>query len=79
MNDTLLLITVLVWMVCQAATIGIVCPVIIKELRMIRGLIALDSALDTYRPSEDRKNGKNGKNGTRSVLSPYKDDRRISK
>ena len=76
MNDTLLLIAVVVWTVCQAATIGIVCPVIIKELRMIRGLIALDSALDTYRPSEERKNGKNS---ARSVLSPYKDDRRISK
>ncbi len=76
MSDTLLLIAVLVWMVCQAVTIGIVCPVIIKELRMIRGLIALDSALDTYRPSEERKNGKNS---ARSVLSPYKDDRRISK
>lgn len=76
MNDTLLLIAVVVWMVCQAATIGVVCPAIIKELRMIRGLIALDSALDTYRPSEERKNGKNG---ARSVLSPYKDDRRISK
>lgn len=76
MSDTLLLIAVLVWMVCQATTIGIVCPVIIKELRMIRGLIALDSALDTYRPSDERKNGKNS---ARSVLSPYKDDRRISK
>lgn len=76
MNDTLLLIAVLVWMVCQSATIGVVCPIIIKELRMIRGLIALDSALDTYRPSEERKNGKNS---ARSVLSPYKDDRRISK
>lgn len=76
MNDTLLLIAVLLWMVCQTATIGIVCPVIIKELRMIRGLIALDSALDTYRPSDARKNGKNS---ARSVLSPYKDDRRISK
>lgn len=73
MSDTLLLIAVLVWMVCQAATIGIVSPIIIKELRMIRGLIALDSALDTYRPSEERKNG------ARSVLSPYKDDRRIGK
>lgn len=76
MSDTLLLIAVLVWMVCQAVTIGVVCPIIIKELRMIRGLIALDSALDTYRPSEERKNGKNS---ARSVLSPYKDDRRISK
>lgn len=76
MSDTLLLIAVLVWMVCQTAAIGIVCPVIIKELRRIRGLIALNSALDTYRPSEERKNGKNS---ARSVLSPYKDDRRISK
>lgn len=76
MSDTLLLIAVLVWMVCQVAAIGIVCPVIIKELRRIRGLIALNSALDTYRPSEERKNGKNS---ARSVLSPYKDDRRISK
>ena len=76
MSDTLLLIAVLIWMACQAATIGIVCPVIIKELRMIRGLIALDSALDTYRPSDERKNGKNS---ARSVLSPYKDDRRIGK
>lgn len=76
MSDTLLLIAVLVWMVCQTATIGIVCPVIIKELRRIRGLIALNSALDTYRPSDERKNGKNS---ARSVLSPYKDDRRISK
>lgn len=73
MSDTLLLVAVLIWTVCQAATVGIVCPVIIKELRMIRGLIALDSALDTYRPSEERKSGKSG----RSVLSPYKDDRRI--
>lgn len=76
MSDTLLLIAVLVCMVCQVAAIGIVCPVIIKELRRIRGLIALNSALDTYRPSEERKNGKTG---GRSVLSPYKDDRRISK
>ena len=76
MSDTLLLIAVLVWMVCQTAAIGIVCPVIIKELRRIRGLIALNSALDTYRPSEERKNGKNS---ARSVLSPYKDDRRIIK
>lgn len=76
MSDTLLLIAVLIWMLCQAATIGIVCPVIIKELRMIRGLIALDSALDTYRPSDERKIGRNS---ARSVLSPYKDDRRIGK
>lgn len=76
MSDTLLLIAVLVWMVCQVAAICIVCPVTIKELRRIRGLIALNSALDTYRPSEERKNGKNS---ARSVLSPYKDDRRISK
>lgn len=76
MSDTFLIIAVLVWMVCQVAAIGIVCPVIIKELRRIRGLIALNSALDTYRPSEERKNGKNS---ARSVLSPYKDDRRISK
>ena len=74
MSDTFLLIAVLVWMVCQTAAIGIACPVIIKELRRIRGLIALNSALDTYRPSEERKNGKTG---GRSVLSPYKDDRRI--
>ena len=76
MSDTLLLIAVLVWMVCQAVTIGVVCPIIIKELRMIRGLIALDSALDTYRPSDERKIRRNS---ARSVLSPYKDDRRISK
>ena len=76
MSDTFLLIAVLVWMVCQTAAICIVCPVIIKELRRIRGLIALNSALDTYRPSDERKNGKNS---ARSVLSPYKDDRRISK
>lgn len=76
MSDTLLLIAVLVWMVCQAAAICIVCPVITKELRRIRGLIALNSALDTYRPSDERKNGKNS---ARSVLSPYKDDRRIIK
>ena len=76
MSDTLLIIAVLIWMVCQVAAIGIVCPVIIKELRRIRGLISLNSALDTYRPSEERKNGKNS---ARSVLSPYKDDRRISK
>ena len=76
MSDTFLIIAVLVWMVCQVAAIGIVCPVIIKELRRIRGLIALNSALDTYRPSDERKNGKNS---ARSVLSPYKDDRRISK
>ena len=76
MSDTFLIIAVLVWMVCQTAAIGIVCPVIIKELRRIRGLIALNSALDTYRPPEERKNGKNS---ARSVLSPYKDDRRISK
>lgn len=76
MSDTFLIIAVLICMVCQAAAIGIVCPVIIKELRRIRGLIALNSALDTYRPSEERKNGKNS---ARSVLSPYKDDRRISK
>lgn len=76
MSDTFLIIAVLVWMVCQTAAIGIVCPVIIKELRRIRGLIALNSALDTYRPSDERKNGKNS---ARSVLSPYKDDRRISK
>lgn len=76
MSDTFLIIAVLIWMVCQVAAIGIVCPVIIKELRRIRGLIALNSALDTYRPSEERKNGKNS---ARSVLSPYKDDRRISK
>ena len=76
MSDTLLIIAVLICMVCQAAAIGIVCPVIIKELRRIRGLIALNSALDTYRPS---KKHKNGKTGGRSVLSPYKDDRRISK
>lgn len=76
MSDTLLLIAVLVWMVCQAVTIGVVCPIIIKALRMIRGLIALDSALDTYRPSDERKIGRNS---ARSVLSPYKDDRRIGK
>ena len=76
MNDTLLIIAVLICMVCQAAAICIVCPVIIKELRRIRGLIALNSALDTYRPAEERKNGKTG---GRSVLSPYKDDRRIIK
>lgn len=76
MSDTFLIIAVLVWMVCQTAAICIVCPVIIKELRRIRGLIALNSALDTYRPSDERKNGKNS---ARSVLSPYKDDRRISK
>ena len=76
MSDTFLIIAVLVWMVCQNAAICIVCPVIIKELRRIRGLIALNSALDTYRPSEERKNGKTG---GRSVLSPYKDDRRIIK
>lgn len=76
MSDTFLIIAVLASMVCHAAEIGIVCPVIIKELRRIRGLIALNSALDTYRPSEERKNGKTG---GRSVLSPYKDDRRISK
>lgn len=76
MSDTFLIIALLVWMVCQTAAIGIVCPVIIKELRRIRGLIALNSALDTYRPSDERKNGKNS---ARSVLSPYKDDRRISK
>ena len=76
MSDTFFIIAVLVWMVCQVAAICIVCPVIIKELRRIRGLIALNSALDTYRPSDERKNGKNS---ARSVLSPYKDDRRISK
>ena len=76
MSDTLLVIAVLIWMVCQTAAICIVCPVVIKELRRIHGLIALNSALDTYRPSEERKNGKNS---ARSVLSPYKDDRRISK
>lgn len=76
MSDTLLIIAVLVWMVCHVAAIGIVFPVIIKELRRIRGLIALNSALDTYRPSEERKNGKAV---CRSVLSPYKDDRRIIK
>ena len=73
MNDTLLLIA---WMVCQTAAICVVCPVIIKEMRRIRGLIALNSALDTYRPADERKSGKTG---GRSVLSPYKDDRRISK
>ena len=76
MSDTLLLIAVLICMVCQVVAICIACPVIIKELRRIRGLIALNSALDTYRPSEERKNGKTG---GRSVLSPYKDDRRIIK
>lgn len=76
MSDTFLIIAVLVWMVCQTAAICVVCPVIIKEMRRIRGLIALNSALDTYRPSEERKNGKTG---GRSVLSPYKDDRRIIK
>ena len=67
MSDTFLLIAVLVWMVCQVVAICIACPVIIKELRRIRGLIALTSALDTYRASEERKNGKTG---GRSVLSP---------
>lgn len=76
MSDTFLIIAVLVWIVCQTAAICVVCPVIIKEMRRIRGLIALNSALDTYRPSEERKNGKTG---GRSVLSPYKDDRRIIK
>ena len=76
MSDTFLIIAVLVWMVCQTAAICVVCPVIIKEMRRIRGLIALNSALDTYRPSEERKSGKTG---GRSVLSPYKDDRRIIK
>ena len=76
MSDTLLIIAVLVWMVCQVVAICIACPVVINELRRIRGLIALNSALDTYRPAEERKNGKTG---GRSVLSPYKDDRRIIK
>ena len=76
MSDTFLIIAVLVWMVCQTAAICVVCPVIIKEMRRIRGLIALNSALDTYRPADERKSGKTG---GRSVLSPYKDDRRISK
>lgn len=72
MNDTVVLIAALVWMATQVAIIGIICPIIVKELRMIRGILALDSA----KPPEERKIGRNS---GRSVLSPYKDDRRISK
>lgn len=72
MNDTVVLIAVMLWMASQAAIIGIICPVIVKELRMIRGILALDSA----KPPEERKIGRNS---ARSVLSPYKDDRRIGK
>lgn len=72
MNDAVMLIALLVWMATQVAIIGIICPIIVKELRMIRGILALDSA----KPPEERKIGRNS---ARSVLSPYKDDRRISK
>lgn len=72
MNDTVVLIAVMLWMASQVAIIGIICPVIVNELRMIRGILALDSA----KPTEERKIGRNS---ARSVLSPYKDDRRISK
>lgn len=72
MNDAVMLIAVLIWMAAQVAIIGIICPIIVKELRMIRGILALDSA----KPPEERKIGRNS---GRSVLSPYKDDRRISK
>lgn len=68
MNDTVVLIAVMLWMASQVAIIGI----ILKELRMIRGILALDSA----KPPEERKIGRNS---ARSVLSPYKDDRRIGK
>lgn len=71
MNDAVMLIAALVWMASQVAIIGIICPIIVKELRMIRGILALDSA----KPPEERKIGRS----ERSVLSPYKDDRRISK
>lgn len=72
MNDTVVLIAVMLWMASQVAIIGIICPVIVNELRMIRGILALDSA----KPTEERKIGRNS---ARSVLSPYKDDRRIGK
>jgi hypothetical protein len=72
MNDTIVLIAVMLWMASQVAIIGIICPIIVKELRMIRGILALDSA----KPPEERKIGRNS---ARSVLSPYKDDRRIGK
>lgn len=68
MNDAVVLIAVMLWMASQVAIIGI----ILKELRMIRGILALDSA----KPPEERKIGRNS---ARSVLSPYKDDRRIGK
>ncbi len=71
MNDAVILIAVLIWMATQVAIIGIICPIIVKELRMIRGILAMDSA----KPPEERKS----RNSGRSVLSPYKDDRRISK
>ncbi len=71
MNDAVMLIAVLIWMATQVAIIGIICPIIVKELRMIRGILALDSE----KPPEERKIGRSA----RSVLSPYKDDRRISK
>lgn len=72
MNDTVVLIAVMLWMASQVAIIGIICPVIVKELRMIRGILALDSA----KPPDECKIGRNS---ARSVLSPYKDDRRIGK
>lgn len=72
MNDTVVLIAVMLWMASQVAIIGIICPVIVTELRMIRGILALDSA----KPPDERKIRRNS---ARSVLSPYKDDRRISK
>lgn len=72
MNDTVVLIAVMLWMASQVAIIGIICPVIVNELRMIRDILALDSA----KPTEERKIGRNS---ARSVLSPYKDDRRIGK
>ena len=45
MNDTVVLIAVMLWMASQVAIIGIICPIIVKELRMIRGILALDLSL----------------------------------
>lgn len=66
------MIAILVLMMAQTVAVWIVAHAVLKELRTIRSALAADDA----KPSEERKAGRDR---SRSVLSPYKDDRRISK